>query len=49
MITTTEMGYIKISISIPEETKTKLEQIAKKEMRSISNMIAYLVEHFDTK
>jgi len=40
------MGYIKISVSIPKETKIKLEKIAQKEMRSISNMIAYLIEQY---
>lgn len=35
-----------MSISIPEETRKKLEDMAKKEMRSISNMIAYLVENY---
>lgn len=42
-----KMGFERMSISIPEETKTKLEQMAKKEMRSVSNMIAYLVEKYD--
>jgi len=41
------MGYTRISISIPKETKEKLEQLAKKEMRTISNMIAYLVENYE--
>lgn len=40
------MGYIRISVSIPDETKTKLEEMAKKEMRSVSNMIAFLIENY---
>ena len=38
------MGFVKLSISIPEETKNKLEKLARKEMRSLSNMLACLVE-----
>lgn len=40
------MNVIRISITIPKETKEKLEQIAKKEMRSVSNMIAFLIENY---
>lgn len=35
-----------MSISIPEETKEKLEKIAKDELRSVSNMLAFLVERY---
>lgn len=41
------MGFVRMSISIPDITKQKLESIAKKEMRTISNMIAYLVENYE--
>jgi len=40
------MTFVRMSISIPKETKQKLEEMAKKEMRSVSNMIAYLVETY---
>jgi len=40
------MGFTRITISIPKETKKKLEELAKNEMRSISNMIAYLIENY---
>jgi len=36
-----------MSISIPKETKQKLEEMAKKQMRSVSNMIAYLIENYN--
>jgi len=41
------MSFVRMSISIPEETKEKLERISKKEMRSVSNMLAYLVERYE--
>ena len=40
------MGFTRITISIPNKTKEKLEQLAKKEMRTASNMIAYLIENY---
>lgn len=43
-----KMSFERMSISIPEETKKKLENISKKEMRSVSNMIAYLVEKYNS-
>ena len=43
----TEMAHVKLNISLPEETKKKLDRIAKKEMRPVSNMIAYLVESYN--
>jgi len=41
------MNYERMGISIPKETKKKLEKIAKQEMRSVSNMIAYLIEKYE--
>lgn len=41
------MGFVRMTISLPEETKNKLERISKKEMRPVSNMIAYLVEQYE--
>lgn len=43
----TNMSFVRMSISIPKETKEKLEHISKKEMRSVSNMLAYLVERYE--
>jgi len=40
------MGFTRITISIPNKTKEKLEQLAKEQMRSVSNMIAYLIENY---
>ena len=39
--------YIKVSLSLPKETKEKLDRIAKKEFRSLSNMVAYLIEQYE--
>jgi len=41
------MGSVKFNISLPKETKEKLDRIAKEEMRPVSNMIAYLIEKYD--
>jgi len=41
--------FERMSISIPKETKEKLEEIAKKEVRPKSNMIAYLIEQYYEK
>lgn len=41
------MGIVRMSITLPKETKKKLEKMAKKELRSVSNMIAYLVERYE--
>jgi len=41
------MGSVKFNISLPKETKDKLERISKKEMRPVSNMIAYLIERYE--
>jgi len=41
------MGFVRMTISLPEETKEKLDRIAKEEMRPVSNMIAYLIEKYD--
>lgn len=40
------MTVVRMSITIPRETKEKLERMAQKEMRSVSNMIAYLIETY---
>jgi len=41
------MGIVRMSITLPEETKNKVEKLAEKEMRSVSNMIAYLIERYE--
>ena len=40
------MENVKITITIPKEVKDKLERISKKEMRSMGNMLAYLVNQY---
>ena len=37
----------RMTITMPPEVKKKLERIAKKERRSLSNMIHYLIESYD--
>ena len=44
-----KMGIVRMSITLPKDTKEKLERIAKGELRSVSNMIAYLVETYEGK
>ncbi len=39
--------YVKVSLSLPEETKEKLDHISKEEMRTMSNMVAYLIEKYE--
>lgn len=41
------MSYEKITISLPPDLKRKLEKTAKKERRSQSNLIAWLIERYD--
>ena len=43
----TNRGSVKLNISLPIETKKKLDRIAKKELRPVSNMIAYLIEKYE--
>jgi len=43
------MPFERLNITIPKETKKKLERIAKKENRSQSNMITTLIERYDEK
>ena len=40
------MVYDRINITIPKDVRAKLERIAEKERRTVSNMIAYLVEQY---
>jgi predicted transcriptional regulator len=40
---------VRVCITLSEETKKKLDELAKKEIRTISNMIAYLVENYEEK
>lgn len=42
----TNMAFVRMSITIPKETKEKVEQLSKEQMRSVSNMIAYLIESY---
>ena len=43
------MGFTRITISLPEGTRETLKKIARKEMRSESNMIAFLIESYQQK
>ncbi len=40
------MAHVKFNISLPKETKEKLDRISKKNLRPVSNMIAYLIESY---
>jgi predicted CopG family antitoxin len=40
------MAYVRLNITIPKETLSKLRKIAETEKRSLSNMITYLVEKY---
>ena len=40
---------VRMSITLPEEIRKKLDKIAKKEMRTPSNTIAYLIKQYKLK
>jgi len=39
--------FERMTITIPKETKEKIVKIADKEMRTVSNMIAFMIEKWD--
>ena len=41
------MKLVEIRIYLPKKAKEKLEAIAKKDMRTTSNMIEFLVERYE--
>ncbi|MBE3095141.1 MAG: ribbon-helix-helix protein, CopG family [Actinobacteria bacterium] len=41
------MAYTRLNVTIPKETVDKLKKIAKKEKRSLSNMITYLIDKYE--
>ena len=43
------MNVVRMSITIPKDIKKKLEDIAKKELRTRSNMIAKLIQEYQVK
>jgi hypothetical protein len=43
------MKFVRTSIALPIKTREKLEHIAKKEMRTLSNMIAFLIETYEDR
>jgi len=43
------MDKKRYTISLPDNTKQKLKEIAEEDMRSESNMIAYLIETYYKK
>lgn len=40
------MAYTRLNITIPKESLEILKKIAKKEKRSLSNMITYLIDKY---
>ena len=46
MNTDSDMGAIRINITLPEETLTKLKEICKKEDRTRSNVLKRLIEAY---
>ena len=44
------MSKVKFSISVEESLRDKLEEMGKKQNRTISNLVeTFLIEHFDGK
>ena len=43
------MEVVRTSIALPIKTRKKLEKISKKEMRTLSNMIAFLIETYEVR
>ena len=42
------MAYVRLNVTIPKETVDKLKKIAKQEKRSLSNMITYLIDKYES-
>ena len=43
------MEFVRTSIALPKKTRVKLEQLAKHEIRTLSNMVAFLIETYEER
>ena len=43
------MEFVRTSIALPKKTRVKLEKLAKHEIRTLSNMVAFLIETYEER